>query len=139
MNANLHVYTDLAFAQGSIVTRDVAGSEFKYAKIMTLPFFGSGIVELPPEGFKRAKNSSKMQMCFFVHEGKVMVEVGGATAADTNQFAISKGGVWVVPRGELSPSPSLFVSLVLVGLLHVMHLLFRMARGEAACDWHAHC
>ena len=93
--------TDLAFASSAIETRDVANSEFKYAKIMTLPFFGSGVVELPPEGFKRAKNSRKMQMCFFVHEGKVMVEVGAQGAhGEVNQFAISKGGVWVVPRGK---------------------------------------
>ena len=77
---------------------------------MTLPFFGSGIVELPPEGFKRAKNSRKMQMVFFVHEGKVLVTVGPPAVeqngrgvsggeAETNEFVISKGGVWVVPRG----------------------------------------
>jgi centromere protein C len=91
------------------VTRDVAGSAFQYAKIMTLPFFGSGIVELPPEGFKRAKNSRKMQMVFFVHQGKVLVTVGppaienggAGNDAETNEFAISKGGVWVVPRGML--------------------------------------
>lgn len=93
---------DLAFAASSIVTRDVAGSEFKYAKIMTMPFFGCGLVELPPEGFKRAKNSQKMQMCFFVHGGKVMVEIGARGGGEVNQFAISKGGVWVVPRGEFS-------------------------------------
>lgn len=71
---------------------------------MTLPFFGAGIVELPPGGFKHSKNSRKMQMVFFVHQGKVMVDVGGTGAdqkrADTNKFAISKGGVWVVPRGK---------------------------------------
>ncbi|KAH9845260.1 Mif2/CENP-C like [Teratosphaeria destructans] len=95
------IHEDLAFASSSIVTRDVAGAEFKYAKVMTLPFFGSGLVELPPEGFKRAKNSRKMQMCFFVHEGKVMVEIGAqGMPGDVNQFAISKGGVWVVPRGN---------------------------------------
>ena len=74
---------------------------------MTLPFFGSGVVELPPEGFKRAKNSRKMQMCFFVHEGKVMVELGAAGAANgegMNEFAVSKGGAWVVPRGEFVAS-----------------------------------
>jgi len=79
---------------------------------MTLPFFGSGIVELPPEGFKRAKNSRKMQMVFFVHQGKVLVTVGppalenggAANDAETNEFAISKGGVWVVPRGMFSSS-----------------------------------
>ncbi|KAI5368188.1 Putative centromere protein C/Mif2/cnp3 [Septoria linicola] len=93
------IQEDLAFAASSIVTRDVAGSDFKYAKIMTIPFFGAGVVELPPEGFKRAKNSRKMQMVFFVHEGKVMVEVG-ATGMEVNQFALSKGGCWVVPRGN---------------------------------------
>lgn len=99
---------DLAFAASSIVTRDVAGSDFKYAKVMTLPFFGAGFVDLPPEGFKRAKNSRKMQMIFFVHEGKVMVEIG-ATGMEVNQFALSKGGCWVVPRG-MSVSFTLFSS-----------------------------
>ena len=72
---------------------------------MTLPFFGSGLVELPPGGEKRAKNCRKMQMCFFVHVGKVMVEVypaggaGGEEVGEVTQFAISRGGVWVVPRG----------------------------------------
>jgi centromere protein C len=80
---------------------------------MTLPFFGSGIVELPPEGFKRAKNSRKMQMVFFVHQGKVLVTVGppalenggAGNDAETNEFAISKGGVWVVPRGMFLTVP----------------------------------
>jgi centromere protein C len=124
----------LAFAQSSIVTRDVAGSEFKYAKIMTLPFFGSGIVELPPEGFKRAKNSSKMQMCFFVHEGKVMVEVGPATDGETNTFAISRGGVWVVPRGKISPFPfsiALPIRCVRVGNLALARRSAKRARNEA--------
>lgn len=98
--------TDIAFASSAVITRDVAGAAFQYAKIQTLPFFGSGIVELPPEGFKRTKNSRKMHMAFFVHEGKVLVTVGPpATDSDkqqqpeTNEFAISKGGVWIVPRG----------------------------------------
>lgn len=99
---------DLAFAASSIVLRDVAGSDFKYAKVMTLPFFGAGFVDLPPEGFKRAKNSRKMQMIFFLHEGKVMVEIG-ATGMEVNQFALSKGGCWVVPRG-MSVSFALFSS-----------------------------
>lgn len=78
----------------------MANSDFRYAKIMTLPFFGAGLVELPPEATKRVKNSRKMHMCFFVHEGKVMVEIGAAGVKDVTQFAIAKGGVWVVPRGE---------------------------------------
>lgn len=93
-------FTDVAFANSSITARPVPGSDFKFAKIMTLPFFGAGLVELPPSGTKRAKNARKMQMVFFVHQGKVMVEVGAATWGGINQFAISKGGVFVVPRGE---------------------------------------
>ncbi|KAK0796634.1 mitotic fidelity of chromosome transmission-related protein [Friedmanniomyces endolithicus] len=86
---------------GNIITRDVPGSEFKYAKILTLPFFGTGLVEIPPEGFKRAKNSRKMQMVFFVYEGKVLVEIGTQGGeVSVNEFAITKGGVWVVPRGN---------------------------------------
>ena len=78
---------------------------------MTLPFFGSGVVELPPQGFKRAKNSRKMQMCFFVHEGKVMVDVGAqGEGVEANQFAIAKGGCFVVPRGELIPFSSILFS-----------------------------
>lgn len=83
---------------------------------MTLPFFGSGMVEIPPDGYKRMKNSRKMQMVFFVHEGKVTVDI------EDVQFGMTKGGVWQVPRGESifsaffafpllpSPAPS-FISL----------------------------
>lgn len=95
-----NTFSDLAFAASSILTRDVAGSQFRYAKIITIPFFGAGVVEVPPEGFKRAKNSRKMQMVFFVHEGKVMVEVG-AHGMEPNKFTMSKGGCWIVPRGKL--------------------------------------
>jgi len=84
---------DLAFSSTSIETRDVVGSDFKYAKFLSLPFFGCGMVDIPSGGFKRAKNSRKMQMVFFVHKGKVLVRVGEA------EFCISKGGVWHVPRG----------------------------------------
>lgn len=68
-------------------------ASFRYAKTLTMPFFGSGIVELPPGGTKRTKNSRRMQMIFFVHIGKVKVEVAGTT------FTITRGGVWQVPRG----------------------------------------
>lgn len=97
---------DLAFAASSIITRDVMGSDFKYAKIMTMDFFGAGVVEIPPEGYKKAKNSKKMQMVFFVHQGKVLVEIG-AVGMEVSRFAISKGGAWIVPRGK---SPTCFPS-----------------------------
>lgn len=87
------VEMEVAFASNSIQTRDVMGANFSYAKLLTLPFFGAGVVDLPPGGFKRAKNSRKMQMVFFVHTGKVLVTVGDL------EFSISKGGAWQVPRG----------------------------------------
>ncbi|KAK4990743.1 mitotic fidelity of chromosome transmission-related protein [Elasticomyces elasticus] len=85
---------DIAFAARSMVLRDVQGADFRYAKVLTMPFFGSGLVELPARGYKRMKNSRKMQMVFFVHEGKVTVEVAGLT------FGLTKGGCWQVPRGN---------------------------------------
>ena len=82
---------------------------------MTLPFFGSGMVEIPPNGFKRMKNSRKMQMVFFVHEGKVTVEI------EDVQFGMTKGGVWQVPRGEfccfLLFAPSCFRSHLVLSAL----------------------
>ncbi|KAB8338797.1 hypothetical protein FH972_021742 [Carpinus fangiana] len=79
---------EIAFAGRSIEARDVQGAQFRYAKTLTMGFFGSGIVEMPPNGFKRMKNSRKMAMVFFVHYGKVAVDVAGT------RFTISKGGVW---------------------------------------------
>ncbi|KAA6409955.1 MAG: RmlC-like cupin [Lasallia pustulata] len=93
-NEDLTEESELAYAAGAIQTREVAGSKFRYAKTLTLPFFGSGMVDLPPRGIKRLKNSRKMQMVFFVFYGRVMVKVG-----DTN-FSIGKGGMWQVPRGN---------------------------------------
>jgi hypothetical protein len=63
-------------------------------------------------------------MVFFVHQGKVLVTVGppalkngnARNDAEMNEFAISKGGVWVVPRGMLlilSLLPSTFFSSTL--------------------------
>lgn len=57
------------------------------------------MVDLPPKGQKKKKNSRKMQMVFFVFYGRVVVEVAG------NVFSIGKGGMWQVPRGQLSCLP----------------------------------
>ena len=78
--------------------RDIQHASFKFAKTLTLPFFGSGMVHLPPGGEKRIKNSRKMQMVFFVFYGRVTVNVG----TPTSTFSIGKGGQWQVPRGESS-------------------------------------
>ncbi|KFY36270.1 hypothetical protein V494_05147 [Pseudogymnoascus sp. VKM F-4513 (FW-928)] len=91
------VEEEIAFSNAAIITREIAGSKVKFAKILTLPFFGCGMVDLPPGAVKKEKNARKMQMVFFVHYGRVIVTVG-----DNEPFGISKGGMWQVPRGETS-------------------------------------
>lgn len=93
---------EIAYAASAIEMRDISGAEFRFAKTLTLPFFGSGIVDLPPGGSKRSKNSRKMQMVFFVFYGRVTVEVG----TPVTKFGIGKGGQWQVPRGK-SSSPTI--------------------------------
>jgi len=86
---------DIAFSVTSIVPTQTPNASFGFAKIFTLPFFGSGMVELPPGGIKRRKNSRKMQLIFFVHRGRVQVMVNETT------FRIGQGGMWQVPRGKM--------------------------------------
>lgn len=88
---------EIAFSNAAIITREISGSTVKFAKLLTMPFFGCGMVDLPPGAVKKPKNSRKMQMVFFVHKGRVTVTVG-----DNEPFRIGKGGVWQVPRGETS-------------------------------------
>lgn len=56
---------------------------------------GSGIVELPPGGVKKPKNSKKMHMVFYICNGRVQVDVSGV------RFSAGKGCVFQVPRGWL--------------------------------------
>ena len=90
--------TEIAFAANAMPLRDIQSATFQFAKTLTLPFFGSGMVGIPPGGEKRVKNSRKMQMVFFVFYGRVTVNVG----TPTTTFSIGKGGQWQVPRGECS-------------------------------------
>lgn len=92
--------SDLAYASAAIQTRDVPGSTFRYAKLLSSAFFGAGIVDLPPRGIKRPKNSRKMHMAFFVAKGRVTVQVGPVGPDGENRFSIGKGGFWQVPRGQ---------------------------------------
>ena len=80
--------------------KDVKNQNFKYAKTIALPFFHSGMVELPPGGQKRIKNSRQNHMVFWVFAGRVQVTINGAP------FSIGSGGMWQVPRGE----PATFLS-----------------------------
>ncbi|KAI4266664.1 MAG: hypothetical protein L6R38_008613 [Xanthoria sp. 2 TBL-2021] len=87
---------DVAYAAAAIEMRDISGADFRFAKTLTLPFFGSGMVDLPPGGTKRVKNSRKMQMVFFVFYGRVTVDLG----TPAQRFSIGRGGMWQVPRGN---------------------------------------
>lgn len=95
--AQTNYESDVAFSFEAIQMRDISGADFKFAKTLTLDFFGSGMVDLPPGGAKRVKNSRKMQMVFFVFYGRVEVSMG----TPLKTFSIGKGGQWQVPRGKL--------------------------------------
>ncbi|RDA93192.1 hypothetical protein CP533_3158 [Ophiocordyceps camponoti-saundersi (nom. inval.)] len=84
----------LAISAGAIQTSDIKDATFRFAKTLTMPFMGSGVVDLPPGAEKRAKNSRKMHMVFFVHYGKVLVNI------NETEFRITTGGTWFVPRGN---------------------------------------
>lgn len=84
----------IAVSANAITTREIRGASFKFAKTLSMPFFGSGVVDLPPNSEKKPKNSRKMHMSFFVFAGRVQV-----TVADT-VFSIGRGGMWFVPRGK---------------------------------------
>ena len=94
----VHVSEDLlAISAEAVQTKDIKDATFRFAKTLTTPFMGAGIVELPPGAEKRPKNSRKMHMVFFVHTGKVLVTV------NETEFRISAGGQWFVPRGMSPP------------------------------------
>ncbi|KAH8593249.1 Mif2/CENP-C like-domain-containing protein [Bisporella sp. PMI_857] len=86
---------EIALSAAAIITRDVgSGANFKFAKTISKPFFGAGMVDLPPGGIKKPKSTRKMQMVFFVFYGRVEVRVNDTA------FSIGKGGMWQVPRGN---------------------------------------
>jgi len=85
---------EVAISSAAIITRDVGeDASFKFAKTLTMPFFGSGVVDIPSGGAKRSKCSRRMQLAFFVFYGRVEVEI------NAEKFRIGKGGFWQVPRG----------------------------------------
>ncbi|WEW61835.1 mitotic fidelity of chromosome transmission- protein [Emydomyces testavorans] len=85
---------DIAYAPSAIQTLEVKGSTFRFAKILSTPFLGSGFVEMPPGAVKRQKNSKRMHMVFFVYRGRIRVDVSGL------EFSAGKGCVFQVPRGN---------------------------------------
>lgn len=99
----------IAVSANAITTREIRNASFKFAKTLSMPFFGSGVVDLPPGTEKKPKNSRKMHMSFFVFAGRVSV-----TVADT-LFSIGRGGMWFVPRGEFC-EPTYPSAMVISGI-----------------------
>ncbi|KJR85377.1 centromere protein C [Sporothrix schenckii 1099-18] len=85
---------EIALSDAAIQTHEVRGGTFRFVKTLSLPFFGTGMVDMPPGSEKKLKNSRKMHMTFFVHYGHVLVKV------NESEFRIAKGGMWSVPRGN---------------------------------------
>ncbi len=69
----------VALSNQAIKPRPVRDASFKYIKTVGLPFFGAGVLELPPGTEKRPKNARKMFMTFFVQYGRVSVTVNETT------------------------------------------------------------
>jgi centromere protein C len=88
--------TEIAYASHNVETREVKDSTFRLGKLLSYSFIGSGIVEIPPKGVKKPKNSKRMHMVFYVSHGRVQVDVNGV------QFTAGKGCVFQVPRGGFS-------------------------------------
>ena len=86
---------DLALAPSGLaaLTKEVQGASFQFAKHLTLPFFHSGMLDLPPGGEKTSRNSRQFHMVFWVSSGRVAVDISG------NKFTLGRGGIWQVPRG----------------------------------------
>lgn len=76
----------LAISAAAIATQEVENA-FQYAKTLSEDFFNVGVIDLPPGGEKRRKNSRRMFMAFFVHMGRILVTI------DETSFRISKGGI----------------------------------------------
>jgi centromere protein C len=94
-NAQIDIACSLNLATQSAKTLAGSGSTSAHFKWLAEPFFGAGLVEVDPGCYKTKKNSSRMQLVFFVHVGKVLVTVANS------EFRVGKGGMWQVPRGKL--------------------------------------
>ncbi|KAF2491833.1 hypothetical protein BU16DRAFT_129754 [Lophium mytilinum] len=109
---------EIAMSQEGIPFKDVSGGQFQFAKLVNLhPFFGAGLINLPPGGFKRPRNARQMQFAFFVFEGSAEVTISD------ERFNVHKGGYFQVPRGQFT----LIFSLAACLLFHRGLSFFRPA------------
>ncbi|KAF3912948.1 hypothetical protein ABW21_db0201348 [Orbilia brochopaga] len=86
---------EIAISRNGIEFKPIFGSDYLFAKTMGKEFMGCGILELQTGATKKLKSSGKMQLVFFVLEGKIEAEVNELG------FRITKGGQFQVPRGNM--------------------------------------
>ncbi|KAJ6262137.1 Inner kinetochore subunit cnp3 [Drechslerella dactyloides] len=83
---------EIAISRNGIEFKPIFGSDYLFAKTMGKEFMGCGILELQTGATKKLKSSGKMQLVFFVLEGKIEAEVNELG------FRINRGGQFQVPR-----------------------------------------
>ncbi|KAK6528635.1 hypothetical protein TWF694_003893 [Orbilia ellipsospora] len=86
---------EIATSRHGIEFKPIFGSDYLFAKTLGKEFMGCGILELQRGASKKLKSSGKMQLVFFMLEGKVEAEVNELG------FRIGKGGQFQVPRGNM--------------------------------------
>ncbi|KAF3941262.1 hypothetical protein ABW19_dt0210296 [Dactylella cylindrospora] len=86
---------EIATSRNGIEFKPIFGSEYLFAKTLGKEFMGCGVLELRTGATKKLKSSGKMQLVFFILEGKVEAEVNELG------FRIGKGGQFQVPRGNM--------------------------------------
>ncbi|KAK6341101.1 hypothetical protein TWF696_009402 [Orbilia brochopaga] len=86
---------EIAISRKGIEFKPIFGSDYLFAKTMGKEFMGCGILELQTGATKKLKSSGKMQLVFFVLEGKIEAEVNELG------FRITRGGQFQVPRGNM--------------------------------------
>ncbi|EPS45200.1 hypothetical protein H072_810 [Dactylellina haptotyla CBS 200.50] len=89
------VEDEIATSHHGIEFKPIFGSDYLFAKTLGKEFMGCGILELQTGASKKLKSSGKMQLVFFMLQGKVEVEINELG------FRISRGGQFQVPRGNM--------------------------------------
>lgn len=84
----------IAVSDKGLKTDKIRDASFRFHKTLGLPWFGTGVVDMPPGSHKRPKNTKANYMGFFVHTGSLEVTVNEVV------FNIGAGGHWLVPRGN---------------------------------------
>ncbi|KAF4467281.1 hypothetical protein FALBO_5845 [Fusarium albosuccineum] len=89
---SMYANQQVAFTSEEILNRFPARPNFHFGRIDTATSMSFGMLHLPCGQTKEAKNTRGSEQAFFLHSGKVCVEL------EQQSFRISQGSTWVVPR-----------------------------------------